>query len=83
MKRVLVTFDCRSGEYEHHAHYVCDKKKSEWKYCKEFWDIAKKNSGCLGDGVFWDDWMMNSISVHSVNEITNEEAETLKRLGVA
>ena len=83
MKQVLVEFECQVGDYCHNIHYIFDKKQSYWKYCKEFWGITKKDSNSLGDGVFWDDQGMNAISVYSEKEITNEEAETLKRLGVA
>ena len=31
---------------------------------------------------FWDDWMQNAIKVYSETEITNEQVETLKQLGV-
>ena len=33
--------------------------------------------------MFWDDWMQNAISVYSETEITNQEADTLQKLGVA
>ena len=33
--------------------------------------------------MFWDDWTQNAISVYSETEITDQEADTLQRLGVA
>ena len=83
MKNILVQFDCRIGDYEHQSYYIFNKKKSEWGYCKEFWGINKRDSSCLKDNMFWDDWMQNAISVYSETEITNQEADVLQRLGVA
>ena len=82
MKNILVQFDCRIGDYEHQSFYIFNKKKSEWGYCKEFWGINKRDSNCLKDNMFWDDWMQNAISVYSETEITNQEADVLQRLGV-
>ena len=81
MKKYLVRFECRVGDYEHLDYCIFDKKKSEWGYCKEFWGISKKDE--LKENCFWDDWMMNAIEVDSETEITNKEYETLTRLGVA
>ncbi len=81
MKKYLVRFECRVGDYEHLDYCIFDKKKSEWGYCKEFWGISKKDE--LKENCFWDDWMQNAISVYSETEITDQEADTLQRLGVA
>ena len=35
------------------------------------------------ENVFWDNEMLNAISVHSEQEITNEQAKTLQQLGLA
>ena len=83
MKKYLVKFECVVGDYEHLDYYIFDKKKSEWGYCKEFWGINKRDSSCLKDNMFWDNHMMNAISVHSEREITNEEAKVLERLMIA
>ena len=56
---------------------------TEYQYCKKFWNLSKKNSNGLKTNVFWDDWEMNAISVHSILNITDKEAKTLKRLRVA
>ena len=82
VKNILVQFDCRIGDYEHQSYYIFNKKKSEWGYCKEFWSIKKKDSNCLSNNQFWDNEMMNAISVYSEKEITNEETKILKKLGV-
>ena len=81
MKNYLVKFKCIMGDYEHTDYYIFNKRKSEWGYCKEFWGITKKDE--LKDNMFWDDWMQNAISVYSESEITNQEADTLQKLGVA
>ncbi len=83
MKKYLVRFECVVGDYEHLDYYIFDKKKSEWGYCKEFWNINKRNSDCLGDNQFWDNHSQNAISVYSETELTQKEADTLQRLGVA
>ena len=83
MKNILVQFDCRVGDYEHQSYYIFNKKKSEWGYCKEFWNINKRDSSCLGENTFWDNFGMNAISVYSETKITNEQAKTLQQLGVA
>ena len=83
MKNILVEFECQIGDYCHNAYYIFNKKKTDWGYCKEFWGISKKDSNCLKHSVFWDNEMMNAISVYSEKEITEEEASTLRRLGVA
>tara|TARA_Y200000002_G_C22610315_1_gene633498 strand:+ start:763 stop:1014 length:252 start_codon:yes stop_codon:yes gene_type:complete len=83
MKNILVEFECRIGDYEHQSYYIFNKKKSEWGYCKEFWGINKRDSTCLGENTFWDNFSMNAISVYSETEITKEQADTLQQLGVA
>ena len=83
MKKYLVRFECVVGDYEHLDYYIFDKKKSEWGYCKEFWNINKRDSDCLGDNQFWDNHSQNAISVYSETKITQKEADTLQRLGVA
>ena len=80
MKNYLVKFKCVIGDYEHIDYMLFNKKKSEWGYCKEFWGISKKDE--LKENCFWDDWMQNAIKVYSETEITNEQVETLKQLGV-
>jgi len=80
MKNILVQFDIQVGEYEHSEHYLFNKKMSEWEYCKMFWDIDKKVE--LEKNVFWDNYMMNAISVYSEKEITNKEAKILREVGV-
>ncbi len=80
-KNVLVIFNMQIGDYEHSDQYIFDNKKSEWGYCKEFWGISKKDE--LKKNVFWDDQMLNAISVYSEQEITNEQAKTLKQLSLA
>jgi len=69
MKNYLVKFECQIGEYQHIDYKLFNKKKSEWGYCKEFWGISKKDE--LKENCFWDDQMLNAISVHSEQEITN------------
>jgi hypothetical protein len=81
MKNILVKFDMQIGEYEHQDYYIFNKKKSEWGYCKEFWSISKKDE--LKENVFWDNEMLNAISVYSETELTNKQTETLQQLGVA
>tara|TARA_R100000234_G_scaffold39363_1_gene23487 strand:+ start:267 stop:518 length:252 start_codon:yes stop_codon:yes gene_type:complete len=83
MKKYLIEFECRIGDYEHFSYYVSNKKKSKWGYCKEFWGINKRDSNCLKEGAFWNDQMDSAISVYSETEITNQEADVLQRLGVA
>ena len=80
MKNILVQFDCQIGDYSHSAYYIFDEKKSDWEYCKEFWGITNKDE--LSEDCFWDDDMMNAISVYSQKEITEEEKQTLNKLGV-
>ena len=60
------------GDYEHLDYYIFDKKKSEWGYCKEFWNINKRDSDCLGDNQFWDNHSQNAISVYSETELTKK-----------
>ena len=81
MKNILVKFECQIGDYQHIDYMLFNKKKSEWGYCKEFWGISKKDE--LKENVFWDDQMLNAISVHSEQKITNEQAKTLQELGLA
>ena len=81
MKNILVKFDMQIGEYEHSNQYIFNKEMTEYQYCKKFWNLSKKNE--LKTNVFWDDWEMNAIKVYSETELTNKEADTLKRLGVA
>jgi len=83
MKKYLVRFECVIGDYEHLDYYIFDKKKSEWGYCKEFWGINKRDNSCLSDNQFWDNHSQNAISVYSETELTQQEADTLQRLGVA
>ena len=83
MKNYLVKFNCVIGEHEYLDYYIFNKKKSEWGYCKEFWGINKRDSNCLKEGAFWNDQMDSAISVYSEAEITNQEVDTLQRLGVA
>ena len=37
----------------------------------------------LKENVFWDNQMLNAISVYSETELTNKQTETLQQLGVA
>lgn len=83
MKCYLVTFNCVSGEYEHHAHYATDQKKTEWQYCKEFWDIEKKIPMDGTSNIYWDDARMNAIKVVSILEINPEIYLQLKTLRIA
>ena len=82
-KNILVKFEMTIGDYEHSDQYIFDKEMTEYQYCKKFWNLSKKNSNGLKTNVFWDDWEMNAISVHSILNITDKEAKTLKRLRVA
>ena len=79
-KKILVEFECQIGDYTHNSHYIFDKQMSNWRYCKEFWGIDKKDE--LKENCFWDNDMMNAISVYSKTEITKEQTEILKKLGV-
>ena len=79
-KNILVQFDVRVGEHEHRDFYLFNKKMSNWGYCKEFWGLNKKLK--LSENIFWDNNMMNAISVYHEQEITKEQANTLKELGV-
>ena len=80
-KNILVKFNMTIGDYEHSDQYIFNKEMTKYQYCKKFWGLSKKNE--LKTNVFWDDWEMNAISVHSILDITNQEADTLQRLGVA
>lgn len=82
MKNILVKFAIQSGTQEYDAFYLFNKKKSDWGYCKEFWGIDKKDSSTLGDDWFWDNGTENVISVYFEKELNNQEADTLKQLGV-
>ena len=44
-------------------------------------EFIKKNE--LKTNVFWDDFEMNAIEVYSETEITKNQANKLKELGVA
>jgi len=79
-KNILVQFDVRVGEHEHRDFYLFNKKMSNWGYCKEFWGLNKKLK--LSENIFWDNNMMNAISVYNEQEITKKQADTLKELGV-
>ncbi len=79
-KNILVQFDVRVGEHEHRDFYLFNKKMSHWGYCKEFWGLNKKLK--LSENIFWDNNMMNAISVYHEQEITKKQADTLKELGV-
>ena len=48
---------------------------------KNFGILKKKDE--LKENVFWDNQMLNAISVYSETEITNEQVKTLNELGVA
>ena len=80
MKNILVEFDMQLGEQEHIAYYLFNKPKSEYQYCKHYWGLKKKNE--LKKDVFWDNNVENAIKVHSIQKITNEQAKTLKELGI-
>jgi len=80
MKNILVEFDMQLGEQEHIAYYLFNKPKSEYQYCKHYWGLKKKNE--LKKDVFWDNSVENTIKVHSIQKITNEQAKTLKELGI-
>ena len=80
-KNILVKFDLQIGEYEHQDSFIFNNKKTEYGYCKEFWNLNKKDE--LKENVFWDNQMLNAISVYSETEITNEQVKTLNELGVA
>jgi len=82
-KNILVKFEMTIGDYEHSDQYILDKEMTEYQYCKKIWNLSKKNSNGLKKNVFWDDWEMYAISVHSISEISKQDAETLKRLRVA
>jgi len=80
-KNILVTFDMQIGDYEHSDKYIFHNKTTDYKYCKQFWSLKKKNK--LDEGVYWDNHGLNAISVYSTQEITDQEVKTLKKLGVA
>lgn len=80
-KKYLVKFNCIIGEYEHLETYIFNKQMTEYQYCKKFWNLSKKNE--LKTNVFWDDFEMNAIEVYSETEITKNQANNLKELGVA
>jgi len=80
-KNILVKFDMQIGEYEHSGQYIFNKEMTEYQYCKKFWGLSKKNE--LKTNVFWDNFEMNAIQVHSFLDITNKQAKTLQQLGVA
>ena len=66
-KNILVKFEMTIGDYEHSDQYIFDKEMTEYQYCKKFWNVSKKNSNGLKTNVFWEDWEMNAISVHSID----------------
>ena len=74
-------FDEIIDEYEHLASCIFDKRKTEWGYCKEYWNISKKDE--LKENCFWDDWMLNAIEVYSETEITNDQAQQIQEWGLA
>jgi hypothetical protein len=80
-KNILVTFDMRIGDYEHSDVALFEEKLSHYGYCKSFWSLEEKQ--VVDDETYWDNAMENSIEVHSVQEITNEQAKTLQELGLA
>ena len=80
-KNILVTFGMRIGDYEHSDIALFDEKLSHYGYCKSFWSLEDKQ--VVDDETYWDNAMENSIEVHSVQEITNEQAKTLQELGLA
>ena len=41
-KNILVKFDLQIGEYEHQDSFIFNNKKTEYGYCKEFWNLKKK-----------------------------------------
>ena len=83
MKNYLVKFNCVIGDHEYLDYYIFNKKKSEWGYCKEFWSINKRDSSCLKKNMFWDNNMMNAISVDSETELSDAQAGTIQELGIA
>ena len=80
-KNILVTFGMRIGDYEHSDVALFEEKLSHYGYCKSFWSLEVKQ--VVDDETYWDNAMENSIEVHSVQEITNEQAKTLQELGLA
>ena len=80
-KNILVKFNMTIGDYEHSDQYIFNKEMTKYQYCKKFWGLSKKNE--LKTNVFWDDFEMNAIEVYSETEITKNQANNLKELGVA
>jgi len=80
-KNILVKFDLQIGEQSFSDQYIFYNKTTDYNYCKQFWGLKNKNE--LDEGVYWDNQMLNAISVYSTQEITNEEVKTLQKLGVA
>ena len=80
VKNILVTFDMQMGEQEHIAYWLFNKPKSEYQYCKHYWNLKKKNE--LKENVFWDNNEENTIKVYSAETITNKQAKTLKDLSI-
>jgi hypothetical protein len=80
MRKYLVKFNCRVGDYEHLDNYIFDKQMSEYQYCKKFWGLSKKNE--LKKNVFWDNFMENAIEVYSETKLNNNQYKTLRKLGV-
>jgi len=79
-KNILVKFDLQIGEQSFSDQYIFHNKTTDYKYCKQFWGLKKKDE--LDKGVYWDNQGLNAISVYSSQEITNEEVKTLQKLGV-
>ena len=80
MRKYLVKFNCRIGDYEDLDSYIFDKQMSEYQYCKKFWGLSKKNE--LKKNVFWDNFMENAIEVYSETKLNNDQYKTLRELGV-
>ena len=80
-KNILVKFDLQIGEQSFSDQYIFYNKTTDYNYCKQFWGLKKKDE--LDKGVYWDNQMLNAISVYSSQEITDQEVKTLQKLGVA
>ena len=80
-KNILVKFDLQIGEQSFSDQYIFHNKTTDYNYCKQFWGLKNKNE--LDKGVYWDNQMLNAISVYSSQEITDQEVKTLQKLGVA
>ena len=80
-KNILVKFDLQIGEYEHQDSFILNFVISEDGKTSGIIVYIKKDE--LKENVFWDNQMLNAISVYSETEITNEQVKTLQQLGVA